>query len=109
MTGREKMFAVLRGNGTSDFPVVIPYAGILLRDQWSDITNVDPQEYRSIHIDAYLQAWEDFFSKIDMDWVPASPGRPEKTKDISRENNKVQWEWEASAIQTKADRIKFLI
>jgi len=39
MNGRERLLAALTEGLSRDFPVVIPYLGIFLRDHWDEVTD----------------------------------------------------------------------
>ena len=70
MTSREKMFAAMAEGLRGNFPVVIPYVGIFLRDHWDQVTD---QPWWTIHawdIPARLRVEEDLQRKLDLDWVP---------------------------------------
>ena len=64
------MFAAMTEGLKANFPVVIPYVGIFLRDHWDQVTN---QPWWTIHvwdIPARLRVEEDLQRKLDLDWVP---------------------------------------
>lgn len=53
----------------SDFPVVIPYLSILLRDHWDEITDQPWWAIYKFNLLARLKVEEDLQSKLDLDWV----------------------------------------
>jgi len=86
MTSREKIFAAMTDGLRANFPVVIPYVGIFLRDHWDQVTD---QPWWTIHawdIPARLRVEEDLQRKLDLDWVPCGmcPSRE------WRENHRVE-------------------
>jgi len=52
-----------------DFPVVIPYVGIFLRDHWEEATGQPWWAYHDPDLTARLKVEEDLLGKLDMDWV----------------------------------------
>jgi len=58
------------GNGLSgDFPVVIPYVGIFLRDHWEETTGQPWWTFHSPDLTAWLKVEEDLLERLDMDWI----------------------------------------
>ncbi|MFQ6039836.1 MAG: uroporphyrinogen decarboxylase family protein [Candidatus Poribacteria bacterium] len=74
MTSKEKMFAVMDGAEATEFPVVIPYLGIFLRDHWEEVTEVPWWAVRTGDIEANLQVAKDMQEKLAIDWIPADGG-----------------------------------
>jgi uroporphyrinogen-III decarboxylase len=72
MTSKEKMFAVMDGAEVMEFPVVIPYLGIFLRDHWEEVTDVPWWAVRTGDIEANLQVTKDMQEKLAIDWAPAN-------------------------------------
>ncbi len=71
MTSKEKMFAVMDGDEVTEFPVVIPYLGIFLRDHWEEVTEIPWWAVRAGDIETNLQVTRDMQEKLAIDWVPA--------------------------------------
>jgi uroporphyrinogen-III decarboxylase len=69
MTGKEKMLASMTGGLTRDFPVVIPYIGIFLRDHWDEITDEPWWSIQIDDIESRIKIHEDLQDKVDLDWV----------------------------------------
>jgi uroporphyrinogen-III decarboxylase len=74
MTGRQKLLSVLRGEPCDEFPVVIPYLGIFMRDHWSQVTAVPWWAVRDGNLEANLQAERDLYNALDIDWVTVGAG-----------------------------------
>jgi len=66
---------MLEGADAAEFPVVIPYMGILLRDHWDEVTDVPWWAVRADDIEANLQVARDLQGKLDIDWIPAPAAR----------------------------------
>jgi len=86
ITSRDKIFAAMTDGLKANFPVVIPYVDIFLRDHWDQVTD---QLWWTIHawdISARLRVEEDLQRKLDLDWVPCGmcPSRD------WRENHRVE-------------------
>jgi hypothetical protein len=68
MTGRQKIAAALSADGTSEFPVVIPYEGIFIRDHWQEVTST-PWWYAQSPDLGHQLAWRrDAVRAIGQDW-----------------------------------------
>jgi len=69
MKSREKMLFAMTNGLKNNFPVVIPYPSIFLRDHWNEIT--DQPWWVIYNLDPYsrLKVEEDFQKKLDLDWV----------------------------------------
>lgn len=74
MTSKEKMFAVMDGVEVREFPVVIPYLGIFLRDHWEEVTEAPWWAVRTGDIETNLQVAKDLQEKLAIDWIPANGG-----------------------------------
>jgi len=74
MTGREKIEAAFSSRGAPEFPVVICYPGICLRDHWDEVT--DQPWWALSHPDPRVAAIPivDFNHAIDVDWFVVRPG-----------------------------------
>ena len=86
MTGREKIFAAFSPDGTPEFPVVICYTGIFIRDHWDELTSC-PWWYRHETDLEHQLAWHrEVIEKTDLDWffLPSFYSR-EKRKHLSIE------------------------
>ena len=69
MTGREKVLAAFRPEGTPQIGVVSCYDGIFTRDHWFDLTEV-PWWYRNSGIVEQEVAWmRDFVGSSGLEWV----------------------------------------
>jgi len=73
MTSKEKMLAVMEGK-SAEFPVVIPYLGIFLRDHFEEVTDVPWWAVRTGDIETNLQVTRDLQAKLALDWVCAGGG-----------------------------------
>ncbi len=69
------MLAAVEGADVTEFPVVIPYMGILLRDHWDEVTDVPWWAVCADDIEARLQVARDLQVELGVDWVPAPPGK----------------------------------
>lgn len=99
MTGKEKMLAVMVGKST-EFPVVIPYLGIFLRDHFEDVTDVPWWAVRTGDIEANLQVTRDLQEKLALDWVPARIGHSRQW----RENHEVSRRGDRAFIVNKVTK-----
>jgi len=70
MNGKDRMLAAMTKGISVDFPVVIPYIGIFLRDHWDEITD-QPWWLNSHNLDlpSRLKVDEDLYVKLGIDWV----------------------------------------
>ena len=75
------MLAMLDGADATEFPVVIPYMGILLRDHWDETTDVPWWAVRSGNIEARLQVAGDLQAELGVDWVPAERSYPREWRE----------------------------
>ncbi len=73
MTGKEKFRAVFSEEGSPEFPVVICYEGIFIRDHWQFLTD---QPWYAVHmpdINTQVQWYTDVITKINQDWFVIYP------------------------------------
>ena len=70
----------LNGN----FPVVIPYVGIFLRDHWEEATGQPWWAYRDPDLTAWLKVEEDLLDRLDMDWVECGLCPPREWREGHR-------------------------
>jgi len=81
MTGSDKLDAAFSHDGTPEFPVVICYEGIFLRDHWEEVTdepwwaNVDTDPTRA------MRPIVDMVRAIDMDWFRLPLGHCREERD----------------------------
>jgi len=72
MNSRDKMSAAITSGLESDFPAVIPYIGIFLRDHWEQITD-EPwwlaERHTELDFVTKLKVEEDLQIKLDLDWI----------------------------------------
>jgi len=61
----------MNGAEVTEFPIVIPYLGIFLRDHWEELTKVPWWAVRAGDIETNLQVAKDMQEKLAIDWVPA--------------------------------------
>jgi len=69
ITGKEKIMASMGEGLTSDFPVVIPYIDIFLRDHWYEITNEPWWSTQADDIETQLNINKNLQEKLDLDWI----------------------------------------
>ena len=81
MTSKEKMFAVMDGSEVTEFPVVIPYLGIFLRDHWEEVTEVPWWAVRAGDIEVNLQVTKDMVEKLGIDWLPMGGGHSREWRE----------------------------
>jgi len=74
-SSKAKMLAAMEGAGVTEFPVVLPYMGILLRDHWDEVTDVPWWTRASGDIEANLRVARDLQAELSVDWVPAQRSR----------------------------------
>lgn len=72
LNSRDKISAAITGRLESDFPVVIPYMDVFLRDHWEQITN-EPwwlaERQTELDVTSKLKVEEDLQNKLDLDWI----------------------------------------
>jgi len=69
MTGKDKIFAALSRDGTSELPVTIPYEGIYIRDRWDELTDLPWWYLYSPKTEHYMQYMRDVHEKFSHDWI----------------------------------------
>jgi uroporphyrinogen-III decarboxylase len=69
MKSKDKMLTAMTSGLKSDFPVVIPYVDIFLRDHWDEVTDQPWWVNCNTDLSARLKVEEDLQSKLDLDWV----------------------------------------
>ena len=70
MNGKERLLAALTVGLDRDFPVVVPYLKIFLRDHWEEVT--DKPWWSIWEIERRLEVEEDLQEKLGIDWVQCS-------------------------------------
>jgi len=73
MTGKEKIKAAFEKDGTPEFPVVICYEGIFIRDHWSELTSHPWYTVYLPDINKQADCYTEIISKIDQDWFVVYP------------------------------------
>lgn len=68
MTGREKVEAVLSGEGCSETPVVLPYEEIFIRDHWDEVTRLPGWYWKSPKLEHQLAWREEAIRRLEQDW-----------------------------------------
>ncbi len=61
----------MNGVKVTEFPVVIPYLGIFLRDHWEEVTEIPWWAVRAGDIETNLKVTRDLQERLAIDWVPA--------------------------------------
>jgi uroporphyrinogen-III decarboxylase len=69
MFGKEKILRAMTDGLDSDFPVVIPYMGIFVRDHWEELTQEPWWVMNLLDLDARLEVEETIQRKLNLDWV----------------------------------------
>lgn len=69
MDSKRRMLEAISRGLESEFPVVIPYTGIFLRDHWEEITDKPWWVMSNINPSARLEVEEDLLKRLDLDWV----------------------------------------
>ncbi len=87
MTGREKIARALSPQGTPEFPVVIPYEGIFIRDHWDELTALPWWTQFDLDLEQQVAWRSDVIRTTDMDWfyLPSFPSRDERDGVIIEE------------------------
>jgi uroporphyrinogen-III decarboxylase len=89
LNSRVRISAAIKGRLESDFPVVIPYMSIFLRDHWEQITD-EPwwlvERQTELDFVSKLMVEDDLQKKLDLDWIQCGlcPSRE------WRENNSIE-------------------
>ena len=73
MTGKEKIRAAFSEKGTPEFPVVICYEGIFIRDHWENLTQLPWYVVHLPDIESQIKWNEDVITKINQDWFVVYP------------------------------------
>ncbi len=68
MTGRQKIESAFSNEGTNEFPAVICYEGIYIRDHWEELTDCPWWYQYSPDINHQMQWYRDFITKTGQDW-----------------------------------------
>jgi len=78
VTSRHKMLTALRTGLDHDFPVIIPYVGIFVRDHWEQFTD-RPFWYRQYGTPRQQLEWmADLLRAVPLDWLPVPLGLPHR-------------------------------
>ena len=84
MTGREKIQAAFSKDGTNEFPVVICYEDIYIRDHWKQLTSCPWWYAMETDIDKQIMWHGDVINAIGQDWFYLPRGRTfEERENIS--------------------------
>jgi uroporphyrinogen-III decarboxylase len=90
-----------------DFPVVIPYVGLFVRDHWEEFTDL-PFWYPQYGTDAQQVAWmRDLLDHVPLDWLPVPPGTTRKwfeTHQVFRRDDRWILTDLASGAETPVER-----
>ncbi len=73
MTGKEKIIQAFSEKGADQFPVVICYEGIFIRDHWDKLTNQPWYTIYSPDIEEQIKWNLDVITKIKQDWFYVFP------------------------------------
>ncbi|MBI3947065.1 MAG: hypothetical protein HY321_14160 [Armatimonadetes bacterium] len=76
LSGRERVMAAFSSEGTDQFPVVLPYLGIFLRDHRAQITSVPWWAERAGDIETRVQVARHFLEAVPIDWKEAGMSQP---------------------------------
>ena len=69
MNSKEKRLSAITTGLKKDFPVVIPYTRIFLRDHWDQVTDQPWWTLDFGNVFDQLKVEEDLQAKLDLDWV----------------------------------------
>jgi len=69
LTSGERMLAAMTDGFSKDYPVVIPYIDIFIRDHWDEITDKPWWVQNVWDVDARLEVEKSFQEKVGIDWV----------------------------------------
>ncbi len=78
------MLAAMTDGLSNDYPVVIPYIDIFVRDHWDEITDKPWWVQNIWDVDAMLEVEKSFQEKVDIDWVPAPICPPRDWRKVHR-------------------------
>lgn len=67
-----------------NFPVVIPYVGIFLRDHWEEATGQPWWTYHDPDLTGWLKVEEGLLERLDMDWVNCGLCPPKEWREDHR-------------------------
>ncbi|MCM8758368.1 MAG: uroporphyrinogen decarboxylase family protein [Candidatus Omnitrophica bacterium] len=73
MTGKEKILSAFSKEGTTEFPVVICYEGIFIRDHWSELTSYPWYTVHLPDLSSQIACYSEIHSKINQDWFVVYP------------------------------------
>ncbi|MBS7609287.1 hypothetical protein KEJ19_01785 [Candidatus Bathyarchaeota archaeon] len=69
MNGKERLLKALEDGLSKDFPIVIPYLDIFLRDHWGEVTDKPWWVATSWEIPTLLGVQASLMEKLGIDWV----------------------------------------
>ncbi|MGQ9515162.1 MAG: uroporphyrinogen decarboxylase family protein [Thermoproteota archaeon] len=69
MTSKEKMLTAIDKGLGGNFPVVVPYVDIFLRDHWNEVTDQPWWTFHNPDITSWIKVEEDLLKKLDVDWI----------------------------------------
>ncbi|MCX8171609.1 MAG: uroporphyrinogen decarboxylase family protein [Candidatus Bathyarchaeota archaeon] len=69
MNSKSRMLTAISKGMERDFPVVIPYLDIFLRDHWEEVTDKPWWIMNYIDLSARLEVEKDLLRRLDLDWV----------------------------------------
>jgi hypothetical protein len=69
MRSRDRMLAAMETGIQGNFPIVIPYEGIFLRDHWEEVTNRPWWAFHDPNLSTWLEVEGDLLEKVEMDWI----------------------------------------
>lgn len=94
MKGKERLFKAMEEGLSKDFPVVIPYTHIFLRDHWEEVTEKPWWITVSWDIPALVEVQASLMDHLNIDWVecqlcPSKQWRDSHTIEVEAEGNRV--------------------
>jgi len=66
---KEKILQAMTDSLSGDFPVVVPYMGIFVRDHWEELTSKPWWVMNLLDLDKRLEVEETIQRELDLDWV----------------------------------------
>lgn len=84
MTGREKIIAALSDQGTGQFPAILPYEGIYIRDCWDKLTDLPWWYPQSPDLKHQMQWRADVYSVLGHDWYDLPVFPPQERRERMR-------------------------
>jgi len=69
MLSKEKILRAMTDGLSGDFPVVIPYMGIYVRDHWEELTSKPWWVMNLLDLEARLEVEETIQRELNLDWV----------------------------------------